>query len=281
MRIAEEFVTIADRISSVTAVPRVRKLHFGTATSGGNKSSKFAALELEDGTVGLTYVDLGRARSQLNERVTAESYVGSAPLELAQFYTGDADWQRVLGMAAINAISMSLIKASRYELTESEEATHVVLPETGDHIGMVGYFPPLVRSIRQTGVRLSVVELDPQWIQQDEGFVVTADAGVLDKCNKIICTGTTLINHTLEDILSHTRNAGQVTLVGPTMGCLPDPLFDRGVTSIGGRQVYDSERFVALWRSGEPWRDAARRYTIVASSYPGFEELLRRASSVQ
>ncbi|MFC1680724.1 Rossmann-like domain-containing protein, partial [Pseudomonadota bacterium] len=48
----------------------------------------------------------------------------------------------------------------------------------------------------------------------------------------------------------------------PTASCLPEPLFDRGVTMLCGCQVIDCERFVELWSNGQRWRDSTRRYLL-------------------
>ncbi|NIX00505.1 MAG: hypothetical protein GWN13_20090, partial [Phycisphaerae bacterium] len=86
-----------------------------------------------------------------------------------------------------------------------------------------------------------------QWLQQDEAFEVTLSPERLKACNKIICTGTVLVNQTIDDLLPWFVNAEQISIVGPTVGCLPDPLFDRGITHLGGSVVLDKTRFIKLW----------------------------------
>jgi len=141
----------------------------------------------------------------------------------------------------------------------------------------VGYFPPLVEQVRARDVPLTVIELDPHWIQRGDGSEVTLDPSRLRDCNKVLCTGTALINHTLDAVLSYCRNAEQICLIGPTAGCLPDPLFARGVTAIAGCQVTDCDCFIQLWSTQQRWRRATRRYTIHSAGYPGFENLLESA----
>ncbi len=73
----------------------------------------------------------------------------------------------------------------------------------------------------------------------------------LGDCSKVICTGTVLVNQTLDDLLPHFSNASQVFIVGPTVGCLPDPLFDRGITHLGGSTVLNKAQFLQLWQAQE------------------------------
>jgi uncharacterized protein (DUF4213/DUF364 family) len=67
-----------------------------------------------------------------------------------------------------------------------------------------------------------------------------------------------------------------VAVVGPGAGCLPDPLFERGATVVGGTRIVDPAAFLAALRSGERWGASARKYVLRRSDHPGFEALLER-----
>lgn len=276
MSIADDYLAVADRAAHCLPLPAISQIHVAGEQGQSGKSSKFGAMVLEDGTVGLTYVDLDECREQLLEALDSNEFIGRSPAKIAQLYPGVQSWQRALGLAAVNAISQRVLKGSGYLLTGPDNTLDMLLPEANDHIGMVGFFPPLVEKIRQQNIALTVIELDEKWIQQQQNFKVTLDSTALNDCNKIICTGTVLINQTLEAILEQARSADEIYLIGPTMGCLPDPLFDRGVTAIGGREIVDYERFIKLWSAGESWRAASQRYVISANDYPGFEALLNK-----
>lgn len=279
MTIACDYLSMMAKIAELVDLPRIREIHVAPYLEEPGKSSKFGAIVLDDDTVGITYVDLNDAQRDLQSRPELHELVGCSPLDAAQLYVGEAGWQRSLGMAAVNAISQHLLGRSRYALTESTRTMDSFVVEPGDHVGMVGYFPPLVEQIRGRDVPLTVIELDEKWLQQERNFQVTLDATLLSECNKILCTGTILVNQTLDAVLANSRNAQVLCLVGPTVGCLPDPLFARGVTAVGGRRVLDCTGFVNLWRLQQPWRQATQRYTIVANGYPGYEALLCRLQS--
>ncbi len=276
-RFADQYLQIAEQIALTIQLPVVKAIHIDTEPGNPNKSSKFGALVLEDNSVGLTYVGLDQARSELQTMAPFDHFVGVSPVEVARLYTREHSWQRALGMAAINAISQHLLRVSNFPLVETCGTMDLLQPRIGDRIGMVGYFPPLVKAIRDKKLPLTVIELDPQWVQREDRFEVTLDTSRLSRCNKILCTGTVLINQTLENILAYTTKATRIIQIGPTVGCLPDPLFGSGVTAVGGRQVMDYGRFVELWRAGEPWREVTKRYTISREDYSGFEVLLDQA----
>ena len=72
-------------------------------------------------------------------------------------------------------------------------------------------------------------------------------------------TSTVLLNDSLDAMLAHCRGARAVAMVGPGAGCLPQPLFDRGITALGGTWVEDGQALAAALRSGAPWSGFARK----------------------
>jgi len=279
MTIATDYLQLMQTIGEKLQFPPVREIHIAPYDPDPQKNSKFGALVLADGTVGLTYTGLNNDLSVLQDRGKYEALIDASPVQVASLYTMQEGWQKVLGMGAINAISQYLFKRSGYTMPAGGKTVSHLALEKGDHVGMVGFFPPLVEQVREMGLRLTVVELDEQWLQNDERFEVTLDPVKLGDCNKIICTGTVLVNQTIDDLLSHFSNATQISIVGPTVGCLPDPLFDRGITQLGGCKVLDSAQFLRLWAAQEKWRDSTRRYVLRRDSdYPGCSRLLKNVT---
>ena len=279
MTIASDYLQLMQTIGAKLQIPLVQEIHIAPFDPDPVKNSKFGALVLADGTVGLTYTGLDDDLLVLQDRGKYESLINESAVQVASLYTMESGWQKVLGMAAINAISQYLFKRSGYSMpTGGKTVTHLEL-DKGDHVGMVGYFPPLVEQMREMGLPLTVIELDEQWLQNDDQFEVTLDPEKLKGCSKIICTGTVLVNQTIDDLLPYFSNASQIFIVGPTVGCLPDPLFDRGITLLGGCTVLDSAQFLRLWATQEKWRDSTRRYVLSRNStYPGCLQLLKNAT---
>jgi uncharacterized protein (DUF4213/DUF364 family) len=279
MGIASDYLQLMQTIGAKLEIPPVQDIYIAPFAADPVKSSKFGALVLADGTVGLTYTGLGDDLQVLQDRSLYESLPGESAVAAASLYREAAGWQKVLGMAAINAISQYLFERAGYTPPSGgKTVTHLAL-EPGDHVGMVGFFPPLVEQVREMGLPLTVIELDERWLQQEGAFEVTLAPEKLGDCNKIICTGTVLVNQTIDELLPHFGNARQIFIVGPTVGCLPDPLFDRGITQLGGCAVLDTAQFLRLWKANEKWRDSTRRYVLSRDGgYPGWLRLLESAA---
>ena len=253
-------------------VPRVRALHLPPQPWNGSRDGEFCALELDSGALGLSYVLLGDTLARLAGLAgsgAASGLAGTDALALARRWRDGHGAERALGFAAVNALSRHLLDRAGLVPPDAIDSIGGLDPQPGEHIGMIGFFPPLVKPVTACGARLTVLELRADLAGQHPGFTVTLDPAALQACDKVLSTSTVLLNDTLDAMLAHCRNARAVAMIGPGAGCLPDALFARGVTALGGSWVEDSAGFVAALRAGRPWGGCARKSSWSARSYPG------------
>jgi uncharacterized protein (DUF4213/DUF364 family) len=272
---AELYVRLAERIAARLRFPRVRALHLPPARPDAHKDAEFCAIELDDGSTGFSYL-LAGFEAPLHAPGGAPALAGMDALTLARRYAGTDPVFKALGFAAINALSQSLFSGAGWIPSAASGSLGDIDPERGEHIGMIGLFPPLVARVGEAGARLTVLELKPELAAEHESFRVTLDPGDLAACDKVVGTSTVLLNDTLDAVLAASRNARYFALIGPTAGCIPDPLFARGVHAVGGRRVVDGDRFRDAFRIGEQWGPFAAKYVIDRRHYPGIDWLLER-----
>jgi uncharacterized protein len=277
--IADEMIARLEGMAAVAPLPRVLALHVPPPVADGTRDGEFCAIELENGSLGLSFVLLGDSLAALRGATDRAALAGMPALDLARRYADGAGAQRVLGFAAVNALTRHLFDRSGYIPRAAGSSTGDLDLHAGDHVGMIGLFPPLVRQVLATGARLTVLELRADLAGQREGWHVTLDTSELARCNKILSTSTVLLNDTLDEVLERCRSAERIALVGPGAGCLPDPLFGRGVTLLGGSWIMDAGAFKAALRAGQPWGVFARKFALAADEYPGFDALLAKALS--
>lgn len=278
MDAGHELIALLERFAHRASLPRVRALHVPPESVADTRAGEFCALELDDGSLGLTYVLLDAATKRL---VTGGGDPGSGlrgtdALELAHSFTDSTGARRALGFAAVNALSRCLFERAGFVPGASPDSIGMLEPVAADHVGMIGLFPPLLKSIVQAGAKLTVVELRPDLVGEHPGYRVTLDRNELASCNKVIATSTMLLNGSLDAMMSACSQARSFSVIGPGAGCLPDPLFARGVTLMGGTWITDRDAFCSLLRAGEPWTAAARKFALRREDYPGFEALLAR-----
>ena len=177
--------------------------------------------------------------------------------------------RRTLGFAACNALSRTVMDRMGFAPPRATDSIGGIAPQAGDHVGMVGLFSPLLKQVTAAGAQLTVIELNPDYAGHYDGYRVTLDAAELEACSKVLSTSTILLNHTVDAMLAHCRRAERIVLIGPSAGCLPDPLFARGVTVVGGSWVTDRAGFIDALRRGDSWSAFAYKFALAAADWPG------------
>jgi uncharacterized protein (DUF4213/DUF364 family) len=86
-----------------------------------------------------------------------------------------------------------------------------------------------------------------------------------------------LINDTLGELLAAVSADTRFELIGPSGSGLPDPLFARGVASVGGISFADNQCLLEHLNRGESWGRAGRKYQLSAANYPGIDHLEKQA----
>lgn len=260
------------------ARPRVRALHLPPAQALASSRAEFCALELDDGALGMSYVLLDDALGGLlaSDRATAD-LIGVDALTLARGYAGDNSVLRdmppavrhTLGFAAAHALSRSVMNRIGFVPPPASDSIGGIDPQRGDHVGMIGLFAPLLKQVTAAGARLTVIELRADWAGDYDGYRVTTDASALRQCNKVLSTSTVLLNHSVDRMLEHCSAVAHLAVIGPGAGCLPEPLFARGVSLIGGSWITAPDAFIDALRRGESWSAFAFKFAMRTADWPG------------
>ncbi len=277
MGVAADLLELLDAVSPAD-LPAATALIVPPTKTPGKVAGEFCAVALADGSVGLSYLLLG----DTFERVLAAARAPLRfPMPVRELTAGLLDTdpvRRTVGMAAVNAASQHILCRGGF-VGSPDDSLGQIAPAQGQNVGMVGLFPPLVRRIVAAGAVLTVIELRRDLVGLRDGYRVVADPAALADCDKVIVTSTTILNDTLDDVLRHCGKAIEIVVIGPGAGCLPDPLFARGVTAIGATRIVDPVAFAGAVSAGAPWGSAASKYLIRRSAYPGASVLARAWSA--
>ena len=277
MSFATDYLKQLEAFAARGPLPRIRALHLPPAQSGADGKGEFCALELDDGSLGLSYVLLGDTLERLRSGGLEHDLAGADPLAVARRYASADSFDKTLGFAAGNALTRCLFDRAGFQPDASGDSIGRIDPQPGERIGMIGLFRPLLERILQSGARLTVVELKPELAGEADGYRVTLDAKELAACGKVVSTSTLLLNDTLDRMLGCCLNARWFAMVGPGAGCLPDALFSRGVTLLGGSWIRDGAGFIDALKRGETTSAFAAKSALTVERYPGFAALLDRA----
>lgn len=272
----QDLLSLVKTLDHELKIPVIKQLFIPPMTDSkptDEKFAKFGILILEDNSCGFFYALLGDTLNELAQFVGFDNLPGTPAITLANWYADESPARRSIGMAAINAISDHVFKQSQPDIRTAPALDAKRFK--AKHMGMVGFFPPLVAKFRRSGQKLTVLEQDPQFIETSDNFEVTLDPHKLITCDEILCTASTLLNDSLQDILKHTDEASHISLIGPTAGCLPDVLFARGISSVGASRVVNLELLLERMQNSESWGDSVEKYTINQDDYIGYRALLK------
>ena len=243
------------------------------------RKSNFGALKLEDGTVGVVYISLSPKIKEIGEVTDLTKYIGMNPIELAKEFKSSEEFQKTLGFGAINAISQHIFRNSNFSFDFTTDSLGLLELNETDMPGMVGFFPPLVAQIKKMGLQLVIIEKKANLVQKNDNWEVTLDPARLEACNKVLITSTTILNESIDEILRFCSQAEKISIIGPTAGFFPDPLFSRGINIVGGTYIHDSNLFMKLISENKRWGPSTKKYCIQKKNYPGISSLLAKIKS--
>lgn len=275
MSLAQGYHRVIRELADAIAIPPIERLLLPLRDADNGKPDEFGFLLLADGSVGPFYVSLGDSLATLDRWLLENGgYRGADAVRLALTLGDASEPANALALGAVNAISQYLFRKAGFDPAAVEVEQRLIEP-TGS-IGMVGYFGSIAERYLAQGRRIVVVEKNPGRIPTEMDIEVSTDPQVLAGCDYVICTASTLINNTLDEILASVSATSLVHLMGPSASCLPDPLFAAGIDIVGGIIIGDAECLQQALEKGESWGDCGRKYQLSTASYPGLEALIQQ-----
>ena len=268
MSLKDEFIKMITQLRASFAVPRIANIFFPPFYKGGQrKDAQFMAIVLEGGATGISYILLPDEKMEAYHALQLRDFAGRDPQEFALEFGSEDPVKEMISMAAINAICQYVMKETNFPLDTVTDSLGLLSVDRGDRIGMVGLFSGLIEPIKKAGADLIIIEKKEPLIQKFRDLPITLDVTKLAACNKILCTSTTVLNNSLDEILTHCSPDAFVSIVGPTAGYFPDPVFARGVNVVGGRVVENSKEFLQRLAQRKRWGDTTVRTCFQKKTY--------------
>jgi len=164
--------------------------------------------------------------------------------------------RRAVGIATVNALADCCWRRRPHpdiEVCHGIDAFDATDIRHGDNVVVVGAFVPFLKELKRRGQGFLVLEQDPATLKADElPFFRPAEqaAEILPDADVVLITGSTLVNNTLESLLALARPEARVTVVGPTVGMLPDAFLARGADVLGCVRITEPDAFLDLLAEG-------------------------------
>ncbi len=181
---------------------------------------------------------------------------GCSALALAREALGPNGLGRGLGIAALNALADTCWRRRPHpeaELRIGVDAFDAAEIRSAKKVVVVGAFVPFLRALKQRRQPFIVLEQNPATLKADEMpfFRPAEEAGtVIPEADIVLITGSSLVNDTLEDLLALAKPGARVTVVGPTVGLLPDAFLRRGADVLGTVRIIAPDAFLDVLAEG-------------------------------
>jgi uncharacterized protein (DUF4213/DUF364 family) len=154
-----------------------------------------------------------------------------------------------LKVAVLNAISTRLISGSCYRIIENSDPIDLIDLNSKKTITVVGGFQTYIRRISESNNKLYVLELNANALSDEhkQYYVPSGDyEKVLPVSDIVIITGLTLVNNTIDGLLSSISPQARVIVTGPSSSILPDVLFANKVNIIGATRITDTDLLFSI-----------------------------------
>lgn len=190
------------------------------------------ACELDDGSVGVSYVLRNGLPPECGAFGFARELIGKSASEVARLFIDETDnVQRSVGDCVLIAASQQLDGIE----DDSKEAFFGIDPCPEDTVGMIGLIGPVAKALKsRVGELIVFDEGISEFYGTENVFPMCRQEELLPQCNKVIITGSSTINGSIEGLLTMCKNAKEIVMVGTSTPMFAEGWKDTGVTALAG-----------------------------------------------
>jgi uncharacterized protein (DUF4213/DUF364 family) len=183
--------------------------------------------------------------------------------ELANYALSDNTLEASIGLAAIN----SIIETNPDMLIPLDASLLATRLSIEKNVTVIGHFP-FIPKVKEAASHCWVLELNP--IAGEHSTENAKD--IISHSDLIAISASTLINHTLEDLLEFCRKDATVMLIGPSTPLSP-LLFEFNIDVLSGIVVEDETKVIKAISQGAIFRQmqGVKRMVMIK---PKFKPLL-------
>ena len=229
---------IASRIARVLA-----KRDEGALVSDVRIGLGYTAVVLDDHRGGLAYTFREEARGGCSVFHKLRPISGRHSSELLALLPSDDPIEAAVGLACANA----LVNVGAPDLQDGDILRHLDL-RPGDHVGMVGYFGPLVERLEERVGTLTVFERASRASHLTRPTEEVKD--ILPRCQVALITATSIINHSMDQLLEAAADCREVVILGASTPLLAEVFFPRNVSLLSGVVVLEPQEILRIVSEG-------------------------------
>jgi uncharacterized protein (DUF4213/DUF364 family) len=210
---------------------------------------RYTGVMLENGSIGVCYTPLKEVTCCQTHDKTG-NLTGNTALDLAELAQSWKIQERIIGIATINALSQNVYKTNTSYFMKEGNLLDQIRIKRNDTVALIGYIRPYKSKIKNITNNLFI--LDRRWsiTGNNHVFPDTASEEIIPKADIVLITGSAMLYGSIDRLLELSKYAREVGIVGPTASMIPDPLFKRGATIIGGINITNPLKLLQIISEG-------------------------------
>jgi uncharacterized protein (DUF4213/DUF364 family) len=221
----------------------------------------FTGVKLSTGHAGCAFTPIGEIPEAVCCPTTAArmpqagNLQGSPVSEVLKYSLDPNVLKSAIGVATLNALTQLVIESGdgrEYEIVKDKNGFDLLEIQPDETITLIGAFGPYIRRLKMMGNPFYIVEKSSQTLRTDEMKYFKPESemsSTIEKSEAIIITGTAIVNHTIDPILSFTYGK-RTAIIGPTASMIPDTFFQRGVDIMAGVRILNSDSMMKILKQG-------------------------------
>lgn len=208
-------------------------------------------VELDGASVGVSYMLRDNLPSGCGSFAFARQALGKDAYEVARLLVdGSDDAQRGLAAAVLSAASHAV--PTMFEPDDPQRPFGVEV-RPGDRLALVGYMKPVAMQFAGKVAETVVFDRGRELAGAADTLPCALQPEVLPTCDIVVASGTSIVNHSVDELLRMCPNAREFVLTGTSTPLFPAGFAGSGVTSLGGtvwRQDAKDEIFRSIALGG-------------------------------
>jgi len=222
----------------------------------------FTGVKLSTGNAGCAFTPIGEVPEAVccpttAARMPQAGNLEGSPVSEVLKYALDANvLKSAIGVATLNALTQWIIESEEsagYQITKDADGFDLLEIQPDETVSLIGAFGPYIRRLKIMGNPFFIIEKNPQTLRPDEMKYYKSDSEIgtaLGKSDVVIITGTAIVNHTIDPILSSITHGKRTAIIGPTASMIPDTFFKRGLTVMAGVRILNPDLMIKILKQG-------------------------------
>ena len=222
----------------------------------------FTGVKVSTGHAGVAFTPVGEIPEAVCCPTTAArmpqagNFERSPASEVIKYALDPNVLKSAIGVATLNALSQLIIgsgNGSEYQTVVEKDGFDLLEIQPYETVSLIGAFGPYIRRLKMMGNPFFIIEKNSQTLRLDEMKYFRSGSELreaLEKSRVLIMTGTSIVNHTIDHILSLIRNGIRAAIIGPTASMIPNAFFKRGVHIMAGVQISNPDLMIKILKQG-------------------------------